>query len=88
MTALLRQKYRVYACAKRGKRGGKKQVYRSKGLIEEERDDMRLAKEAPPEDMVPLLKPMIIKGKIVPDFSFSLEEASARVQDQLKVVKL
>ncbi|KAF5432163.1 hypothetical protein C5S39_04250 [Candidatus Methanophagaceae archaeon] len=87
MTALLRQKYRVYACAKRGKRGGKKQVYRSKGLIEEGRDDMRLAKEAPPEDMVPLLKPMINRGKIVPDFSFSLEEARAMVQDQLKVVK-
>lgn len=49
---------------------------------------MRMAKEAQPEGMVPLLKSMIIKGKIVPDFSFSLEEARAMVQKQLKVVKL
>ena len=75
-------------CAKRGKRGGKKQVYRSRGAIEEGKDEMRLAKEAPPEDMEPLLKPMIVKGKIVDEFSFSLEEARARVQEQLKSVKL
>ncbi|MGB2842342.1 MAG: nicotinate phosphoribosyltransferase [Halobacteriota archaeon] len=77
-------------CAKRGKRGGKKQVYRRKGVIEAGKDEIRLAKEAPPEDMdmVPLLKPMIHNGKIVEDFSFSLEEARRRVLEQLKVVKV
>ena len=77
-------------CAKRGKRGGKKQVYRKKGAIEEGKDEIRLAKEAPPKDldMEPLLKPMILGGKIVEDFSFSLEEARSRVQEQLKSVRL
>ena len=75
-------------CAKRGKRGGKKQVYRKKGAIEEGKDEIRLAKEAPPKDMVPLLKPMILNGKIVEDFSFSLKEARSRVQEQLKSVNL
>ena len=74
-------------CAKRGKRGGKKQVYRKKGAIEEGKDEIRLAKEAPPKDMVPLLKPMILNGEIVEDFSFSLKEARSRVQEQLKSVK-
>lgn len=77
-------------CAKRGKRGGKKQVYRRKGVIEAGKEEIRLAKEAPPEDIdiEPLLKPMILKGKIVEDFSFSLEEARRRVQEQLKSVML
>jgi nicotinate phosphoribosyltransferase len=74
-------------CAKRGKRGGKKQVYRRKGLIEEGKDEIRLAKEAPPKDMESLLKPMILNGKIVEDFSFSLEEARRRVLEQLKSVE-
>ncbi|MGB2727764.1 MAG: nicotinate phosphoribosyltransferase [Halobacteriota archaeon] len=73
-------------CAKRGKRGGKKQVYRRKGVIEAGKDEIRMAKEAPPEDMESLLKPMILKGKIVKDFSFSLEEARRRVQEQLNSV--
>jgi nicotinate phosphoribosyltransferase len=76
-------------CAKRGKRGGKKQVYRRKGVIEEGKDVIRLAKEeAPPEDMEPLLKPMILEGKIVEDFPFSLDEARRRVMKQLKLIKL
>ena len=75
-------------CAKRGKRGGKKQVYRRKGVIEEGKDEIRLATEAPPEGMEPLLKPMIIGGKINNDFSFSLEEARMRVLEQLKCVTL
>ncbi len=75
-------------CAKRGKRGGKKQVYRRKGLLEEGKDEIRLAKEAPPKDMESLLKPMIERGKIVEDFSFSLEEARRRVLEQLKSVEL
>ncbi len=52
-------------------------MYRQKGVIGEDKDEIRLAKEAPPNDldMEPLLKPMIIGGKSVEDFSFSLEEA-------------
>lgn len=75
-------------CAKRGKRGGKKQVYRRKGVIEAGKDEIRLVKEASPEDMEPLLKPMILKGEIVNDFSFSLEEARRKVLEQLKVVEV
>lgn len=74
-------------CAKRGKRGGKKQVYRRKGVIEEDKDEIRLATEAPPMDMEPLLKPMILKGKINDGFSFSLEEARKRVMEQLRIIK-
>lgn len=55
-------------------------MYSRKGVIDEGKDEIRLAKEAPPNDleMEPLLKPMIIGGKIVEDFSFSLEEARRR----------
>lgn len=76
-------------CAKRGKRGGKKQVYRRKGAIEEGKDKIRLVKEAPPKDtdMEPLLQPMIRRGKIVEDFPFSLAEARRRVLEQLKLWK-
>jgi len=77
-------------CAKRGKRGGKKQVYRRKGVIEEGMDEIRLEKEVPPKekDLEPLLKPMILGGKIVADFSFSLAEARKRVLEQLKSVEM
>jgi nicotinate phosphoribosyltransferase len=75
-------------CAKRGKRGGKKQVYRKKGVIEEGKDVIRLTNEAPPNDMEPLLKPMLFGGKIMEDFSFSLEEARKRVLEQLKHITL
>ena len=76
-------------CAKRGKRGGKKQVYRRKGAIEEGKDKIRLVKEAPPKDtdMEPLLQPMIRRGKIIEDFPFSLAEARRRVLEQLKLWK-
>ena len=76
-------------CAKRGKRGGKKQVYRRKGEIEEGKDKIRLVKEAPPKDtdMEPLLQPMIRRGKIIEDFPFSLAEARRRVLEQLKLWK-
>ncbi len=70
-------------CAKRGKRGGKKQVYRRKGDMG--KDIIALAKEEPPVDMEPLLKPMIIDGEIVADFS--LEEARARVKAQLRQIQ-
>ena len=73
-------------CAKRGKRGGKKQVYRREGVIEEGNDEIRLVKDDPPDNMEPLLKPMILKGEIIEDFSFSLEEARRRVLEQLKLI--
>ena len=71
--------------AKRGKRGGKKQVYRSRGIIGEGKDVITLAGEgAPGGDMEPLLEPMIIGGEIVAGFSFSVEEARERVKAQLQ----
>jgi len=75
--------------AKRGKRGGKKQVYRSKGAIEEGKDVITLAGEeaqapAPNGDMEPLLKPMIRGGEIVAEFSFEVEDARERVKAQLR----
>ncbi|MCD6203724.1 MAG: nicotinate phosphoribosyltransferase [Methanophagales archaeon] len=73
--------------AKRGKRGGKKQVYRSKGAIEEGKDVITLAGEeaqALDGDMEPLLKPMIRGGEIVAEFSFEVEDARARVKAQLR----
>ena len=75
--------------AKRGKRGGKKQVYRSKGAIEEGKDMITLAGEeaqapAPNGDMEPLLKPMIRGGEIVAEFSFEVEDARERVKSQLR----
>jgi len=71
--------------AKRGKRGGKKQVYRSRGTIGVGKDVITLAGEgAPSGDMEPLLEPMIIGGEIVAGFSFSVEEARERVKAQLQ----
>jgi len=73
--------------AKRGKRGGKKQVYRSKGAIEEGKDVITLAGEeaqALDGDMEPLLKPMIRGGEIVAEFSFEVEDARERVKSQLR----
>ena len=75
--------------AKRGKRGGKKQVYRSNGVIEEGKDVITLAGEeaqapAPNGDMEPLLKPMIRGGEIVAEFSFEVEDARERVKAQLR----
>ena len=71
--------------AKRGKRGGKKQVYRSRGTIGMGKDVITLAgEEAPSGDMEPLLEPMIIGGEIVAGFSFSVEEARERVKAQLQ----
>ena len=75
--------------AKRGKRGGKKQVYRSKGAIEEGKDMITLAGEeaqapAPNGDMEPLLKPMIRGGEIVAEFSFEVEDAREHVKAQLR----
>ncbi|MHC1584980.1 MAG: nicotinate phosphoribosyltransferase [Candidatus Syntropharchaeia archaeon] len=63
-------------CAKRGKRGGKKQIYRNWETME---DEIRIddGKEG-------LLKPLIRDGKIVREFS--LERARERVMKQLRVL--
>ncbi|MFQ6054696.1 MAG: hypothetical protein ACE5J3_01775, partial [Methanosarcinales archaeon] len=65
-----------------GKYGGKKQVYRNwttlKGKIE-------LESNQPPPDMDPLLKPILIQGKIV--YSHTLEDARERVLKQLFIIK-
>ncbi len=75
-------------CAKRGKRGGKKQVYRRGGTIEEGRDLVTLAGGGEGEDMEPLLKPMLIDGEIVAEFPFSIEDARQRVKDQLRRLRV
>ncbi|MHC1636086.1 MAG: nicotinate phosphoribosyltransferase [Candidatus Methanospirareceae archaeon] len=75
-------------CAKRGKMGGKKQVYRdrSKEELSPESDEIKLEREGKPEgDKEPLLKPLIKKGEIVAEFS--LEEARERVLEQLKLIR-
>jgi nicotinate phosphoribosyltransferase len=90
-------------CAKRGKMGGKKQVYRRRrknegqNEIELERgnDEIRWETEIEKEremkekgmEMEPLLKPLIKKGELVNPSIFSLEEARKRVLDQLKLVR-
>ena len=63
-------------CAKRGKRGGKKQIYRNWETME---DEIRIddGKEG-------LLKPLIRDGEIVR--KFSLERARERVMKQLRVL--
>jgi nicotinate phosphoribosyltransferase len=66
-------------CAKRGKLGGKKQVYRNWNNLE---DEIRLEKEKTPEDMEPLLRPLIRNGEI--KMEFSLNKARERVLRQLK----
>jgi nicotinate phosphoribosyltransferase len=69
-------------CAKRGKFGGKKEVYRSLNKL---KDEIRLEKEEKPDGMEPLLLPVIKNGKIVMDFS--LKEARERVMDQLEILR-
>ena len=68
-------------CAKRGKMGGKKQVYRDWKTL---KDEIRLDKQERPECMEPLLKPLIKNGDIVT--TFSLEDARKRVLTQLEVL--
>lgn len=68
-------------CAKRGKYGGKKQVYRNWTTL---KGKMELESNQPPPDMDPLLKPILIQGKIVS--SQTLEEARERVLKQLFIL--
>jgi len=68
-------------CAKRGKYGGKKQVYRNWTTL---KGKMELESNQPPPDMDPLLKPILIQGKIV--YSQTLEEARERVLKQLFIL--
>lgn len=69
-------------CAKKGKYGSKKQVYRNFTTL---KGKMVLESKKPPHDMDPLLKPILIQGKIV--YSQTLEEARERVLKQLFIIK-
>lgn len=69
-------------CAKRGKYGGKKQVYRNWDLME---DEIKPVSYEKPKDKEPLLAPVIKNGEIVTDFS--LERARKKVLWQLKKIK-
>jgi len=72
-------------CAKRGKKGGKKQVYRKK--TEKGFEDFVVIENSKQHfEGEPLLKPLIIGGRIVEDFPLSLESARNRVLKQLKYV--
>lgn len=68
-------------CAKRGKLGGRKQVYRKPGTLD---DRVLLESEEPPVGYEPLLKPVLKEGEIV--MRFSLSEARERVLKQLKLL--
>ncbi len=71
--------------AKRGKRGGMKQVYRD---WEKFVDEMRLYKDPAPEGMEPLIGKVIEGGKIVADDSFTdMHEARKRVLRQMDIIK-
>ena len=74
-------------CAKRGKKGGKKQVYRRKTEKGFE-DFVAIENSKQHFEGEPLLKPLILGGKIVEDFPLSLESARKRVLEQLKVVEM
>ncbi|MDY6966292.1 MAG: nicotinate phosphoribosyltransferase [Halobacteriota archaeon] len=69
-------------CAKRGKYGGKKQVYRNWDTL---KDEIKLEKVEKPEKMEPLLIPIIRDGVIVSDFS--LTKARERVLMQLEKIR-
>ncbi len=71
--------------AKRGKRGGMKQVYRDWSNFV---DEMRLYWDPAPEGMEPLIDKVIEGGKIVADDSFvDLHEARRRALKQMDLIK-
>lgn len=65
--------------AKRGKYGGRKQVYRDWKTM---KDEIKLAEDEAPEGKEPLLEQVVKDGRIVK--KFSAEEARKLVLDQLK----
>ncbi len=68
--------------AKRGKRGGKKQVYRDWKKLE---DEVRLFNAPPPENKEPLLRKYIEKGKIL--MESDLSQARKLAISQLKTIR-
>ena len=69
-------------CAKRGKFGGRKQVYRDWNSLE---DEIKLESDKKPKGKEKLLQPVIKNGKIVTEFSLKL--ARERVISQLKKIR-
>ncbi|MET1123936.1 MAG: nicotinate phosphoribosyltransferase [Archaeoglobaceae archaeon] len=68
--------------AKRGKRGGMKQVYRDWEVL---RDEVRLFNEPPPEGKEPLLQKVIDGGKLV--YEPSMEEARKLALKQMEIIR-
>ncbi|WP_202319176.1 nicotinate phosphoribosyltransferase [Archaeoglobus neptunius] len=68
--------------AKRGKRGGMKQIYRDWETLE---DEIRLFREEPPEKGEPMLKKVIEGGKIIAETD--MEEARKLVLRQMDVIR-
>ncbi len=70
--------------AKRGKRGGMKQVYRDWSKFE---DEMRLFSEPAPEDKEPLLKKVIEGGKIIDDSIADMHKARELALKQMEIIR-
>ena len=68
--------------AKRGKRGGMKQVYRDWSKLE---DDVRLFRDSPPEGKEPMLKKYIENGKILRESK--MEGARELVLRQMEIIR-
>jgi len=68
--------------AKRGKRGGMKQVYRDWSTLE---DEVRLFRDAPPEGKEPMLKKYIENGKILRESR--MEDARELALKQMKTIR-
>lgn len=69
-------------CAKRGKYGGRKQVYRNWDNL---KDEIKLESEQEPKNRKPLLLPVIKNGKIITDFS--LQQSREKVLGQLEKIR-
>ncbi len=69
-------------CAKRGKRGGLKQVYRDWEKLE---DEMRLFRDRTPEGMEPLLKKYMESGRIVQETD--MEESRRIAIRQMEIIR-
>ncbi len=67
--------------AKRGKRGGMKQVYRDWSTLE---DEVRLFRDTPPEGKEPMLKKYIENGKILRESR--MEDARELALKQMKII--
>ncbi len=68
--------------AKRGKRGGMKQVYRDWNTLE---DDVRLFRDEPPEGREPLLQKVMENGRILKESN--LESARSLALKQMEIIR-